>query len=480
MTGKPPAKDDGDSGVLRPYVEPTHDPLPPVESPPLGSAADSTPLAPPPPPPVDADTPAPPVPSAAAEGRPIEAEEPLAEWIPPVPAGAPPGQESKPGTISVSRKLIGVLALVVLGVVSGLAYLWQTSGSDSSATSSADVETPIAVPTTVAGESPDQDSATSTEPPTPTSAVTKDDLEAQIEDLESQLAAMPAPALPGLSLQRIVVSAEASFVSASDTSVAVVGPFGNFANIDPATNAVVAAGQVALGATRVIRTATSVWITDYSDSKLIWINPATNIVNQTFDFPGPDGLAKDGKSLVVSSFDNGLVARFDPAVGKIVEQVGVGGNPTAIAVGDQGGIWAAIFNTGELVRIDPATFTISDRIPVGAGPVGIALSPGTVWVANHDEGTIAEVSIAERKVISTIDVGEGPTELLVDSGSLWVAVTGAGDLLQIDVATGKIVTRTPLGGVARGGGPTGISAGAGSIWVAIEGEQSVVRVTLPS
>jgi len=281
-------------------------------------------------------------------------------------------------------------------------------------------------------------------------------------------------------MQRVVVSAEATFVSASDTSVAVVGPFGSFANIDPATNAVVAAGQVAPGATRVIRTPSSVWITDYHDSKLIWLNPATNVVTQTFDFPGPDGLAKDGKSLIISSFDNGVVTRFDPAVGKIVEQVDVGGNPTAVAVGPQGGIWAAIFNTGELVRIDPASFTISDRIPVGSGPVGIALSQGTVWVANHDEGTVARVSMAERAVVATIPVGAGPTELLVDSGSLWVTVTNAGDLLQIDVESGRIITRTPLGGVARGGGPTGISAGAGSIWVAIEGEQSVVRITPPA
>jgi len=462
-----PREEDDDSGVLRPYVGRPSEPLPPVVPPSLR---------PPPPPPV-----VPPKPTPPAEPVPpaVESSDLLSDWMSDKVDDTPP-HKSKPGTVAVSRKILGSVTVIAVALIVGLVYLWQSSGSDSSVTAADGVATPTTVPTAAAEGAAAQGSTTTTAAPSTTLANTVDGLQSQVQALEEQLASVPAPALPGASLQRIVVSAEASFVSASDTSVAVVGPFGNFANIDPATNAVVAAGQVAPGATRVIRTATSVWITDYSDSKLVWINPATNIVNQTFDFPGPDGLAKDGKSLVISSFDNGVVARFDPAVGKVVEQVSVGGNPTAIAVSDQGGIWAAIFNTGELVRIDPSTFTISDRIPVGAGPVGIALSPGTVWVANHDEGTIAEVSIAERKVISTIEVGEGPTELLVDSGSLWVTVTGAGDLLQIDVATGKVVTRTPLGGVSRGGGPTGISAGAGSIWVAIEGEQSVVRVTLPS
>jgi len=361
-------------------------------------------------------------------------------------------------------------------VIAALVFLWQTSGSDGSP---ADTAAPAVAPTTVAPAEGDT-ATTTTAAPTTTIANTVDGLKTQLEEARAALDASPAPALPGVSMQRVIVSAEASFVSASDASVAVVGPFGNFANIDPTTNAVVAAGQVSPGATRVLRTASAIWITDYQNGKLVWVDPVANSVRLIFDLPGPDGLAKDGGSLLISSFDDQAVVRFDPFVGKIVEKVDVGGNPTAVAVGPQGGIWAAIFNTGELVRIDPATFTISDRIPVGSGPVGIALSPGTVWVANHDEGTVAQVSMAERKVVSTISVGAGPTEVLVDSGSLWVTATNAGDLLQIDVTTGRVVTRTPLGGVARGGGPTGISAGAGSIWVAIEGEQSVVRITPPA
>lgn len=461
MTDTPPAEDQGDSGVLRPFVDHPHDPLPSVEPPRLS-----------PPPPDD-----PPVPAAPGwTGVPAPPTDPLSAGR---SVSAP---DRKPRTVVVSRRMIGLMAVVTVAVIAGLVFLWQSSSTDSSAAPAGSGIGPAVVSTTLGQGSGTEGTTTvtTTEAPTTTAATTVEDLRARVRSLEGLLAAVPAPALPGTSLQRIVVSAEASFVSASDTSVAVVGPFGNFANIDPATNAVVAAGKVADGATRVIRTPQYVWLTDYQGGQLVWVDPVSNSVKGVFAIPGPDGLAKDGGSLIVASFDAQMVERFDPAVGKVVEQVSVGGNPTAVAVGKQGGIWATIFDTGELVRIDPANFTISDRIPVGAGPVGIALSPGTVWVANHDEGTIAEVSIAERKVIATINVGDGPTELLVDSGSLWVTVTGAGDLVQIDLATGKIVTRTPLGGVARGGGPTGISAGAGSIWVAVEGEQSVVRVTPPT
>lgn len=509
MADTPSADYQEGSGVLKPFVDRPREPLPTIVAPEPPQPVVAQPEPSPPPAPESPEPPAPvapvapvavaPVPPAAAvHVAPQPIDPPLVEAIDPEPLLKTDGPPRRPaderllmlppdnsGKLVLSKKIFGIGMLVIAIVIAGLAFMWVTSGDDVA-------NTAPALPT--ATDVAPSDSTSADGGPTvpedsdqPGESDTADGdgaaieaLQAEVDALKTAIAAIPAPALPGSSLQRIVVSAEASFVSASDTSVAVVGPFGNYANIDPATNAVTAAGQVAAGATRVIRTPTSVWLTNYHDGQLIWVDPVTNAVNQIFDFPGPDGLAKDGKSLIVSSFDDGFVARFDPGVGKAIEQVGVGGSPTAVAVDGQGGIWATVFDTGELVRIDPSTFTVTDRIPVGAGPVGLAISEGTVWVSNNQEGTVVEVSIAERKVVTTLGVGLGPTELLVVGDSVWVAVTDAGDLVQIGISDSLIVTRTPLGGVLRSGGPTGISFGAGSIWVAIEGEQSVVRITPPA
>lgn len=435
----------GNEGLLRPFVDGVHEPLPPIIPP---------------------------------------------QFISPTLAGTDSTPSSSNvsvndhGGISISARLLGLVSVVVVLLFAVLVYLWQTAGDGGGSTIAAqsDLGAVPGEPTNAVGTGEILSDSTPLDNSVATAAdgLSTADLEAEVAALRDELSFAAVPALPGTSLQRIVISADVAFVSASAVSVAAVGPYGNYANIDPADNSVTAAGQVSSGATRVIRTPSSVWITSYHDSKLVWVDPVTNTVRYSFDFPAPDGLAKDGGSLLVSSFDRGFVARFDPGVGKVIEQVNVGGTPTAVAPGPDGGIWALIFDTGELVRIEPSTFTISDRIPVGAGPMGLAFSPDTVWVANHDEGTVAEVSIPERKVINTVEVGSGPTELLVDAGSLWVTVTDAGEVVQLSVETGEIITRTPVGGVAAGGGPTGISAGAGSIWVAIEGEQSVVRITPPA
>ena len=189
-------------------------------------------------------------------------------------------------------------------------------------------------------------------------------------------------------------------------------------------------------------------------------------------FPGPDGLAKDGDSLLVASFSEGFIARIDPADGVIIDRVDVGGSATAVVVRDDR-IYAAVFETGEVVKIDSETFEVVDRMIVGAGPVGLLPGSGDrVWVTNRNEGTVARVDFETGEIFS-IAVGDGPVEVSSAFGSLWVAVADAGELVQISFDDRAVVTRTPLGG-----SPTGLSVGAGSLWVAISGDRSVVRVRL--
>ena len=507
-----------DSGVLRPFVPLESEPLPPVEPSAVVVPAPPAPAPPPPapepvavapvapgdaawiPPEALAPTPAPmpatpeqivpsppPAPAEAVAAAPVAAASPqpapeVAAAPTPRAAAAPAPAQPAPAdassdSISLPRVPFLIGAGVVAIVIAALAALWLTGGDDSSPENAEDGS-----PSTSAAEEADADA---TGDPTTLTQADFDTLEAdlassqeRVTELETELLVQPIPALPGTSLRRIVVAADAKFVSVGADSVAVVGPFGAYAAIDPATNAVTATGQVASGATRVMRTASAVWTTNYGGSEIVRVDPIANEVLSTFPFPGPDGIAKDDGNLIVASHDGAFVARVNSADGEILDQVDVQGKPTAVAVTSGFGIWAAIFDTGELVQIDPDTFEITERVIVGAGPVGLTVHEGLAWVANHEEDTVAVVDLETAEVLETIAVGAGPTEVAVQGNYAWITVTDAGNLIQLDTTTFKIVTQTPLGASSRGG-PTGIAVGNGSVWVAVQGERSVVRVTLP-
>jgi DNA-binding beta-propeller fold protein YncE len=509
-----------EESVLRPFEPSEAVPLPPVEPskvvPEPPAVAEELPSPPPPPP---SPIPVAPEPSAptgqwAPEAQPVAAESDIAETVAIDPtvivpnavdevpdalddeadaaahAGAPvagslPDAVPATETITLPRKPFLIGLGVLLAALALFAVLWQTAGSDG-----ADSETVEAPPSSL----PVVDTSASTELTDELEAAARANEEA-LTDAQSQLATTederaslaaqveelsdrPPPALSGNQLRRVVVGADAKFVDALDDSVAVVGAFGGVSLIDPATNRVVANGNVAERATRVLRTRTSVWLTNYADNQVLQVDPSTNTVATTFSFIGPDGIEKDGNSLVIASFDGGSVARVQPDNGDILQLVDVGGKPTAILSSETHGLWVAVFDTGEVVKIDRESFEIVERVIVGQGPVGLAVDETHLWVTNHDENTIAKVDPSNAEVVWTAVVGNGPTELVSVNGSVWVTVTDDGALVEVDAESGEIRTRTPLGGASAGGGPTGISYADGSLWIAMQGEQSVVRVDI--
>lgn len=414
----------------------------------------------------------------------------------PVPALAGSGDSTAPlpaETITLPRKTFLVGLGILLGAVALFGLLWQTSGGDDGGDESAapalaeeatrmvdDSETPDPTDGGVPTDEVDEPDT----PASPEDDGLADDLaeaRAEIAGLEAAVAELedrPPPALDGSMLRRIVVGADAKFVSALPESVAVVGAFGGLSLIDPESNRVVANGNVANAATRVLRTSSFVWLTNYADNQLLRVDPATNTVAAIFPFEGPDGIDKLDNTLVVASFDGEFVARVDPNSGQILRQVDVGGKPTAVISHSNHGLWAAVFDTGEIVQIDPETFEILQRVVVGQGPVGISADPSFLWVSNHDEGTVAKVAPGSGEVMLTVEVGNGPTETAVGAGSVWVTVTDDGAVVEVDDDDGRILSRTPLGGANAGGGPTGISFAEGTLWIAMQGEQSVVRIDL--
>jgi Protein kinase domain len=72
------------------------------------------------------------------------------------------------------------------------------------------------------------------------------------------------------------------------------------------------------------------------------------------------------------------VWRVDPARNVVEDTYDVGGRTVAVAVG-AGAVWAPS-DDGSVIRIDPATGD-TERIDVGGAPTGIAVGAGLVWVS---------------------------------------------------------------------------------------------------
>ena len=507
MTDTPPESDNtagADGGVLRPFTPSELPDLPPVQGssvvipePQMATVADAAWA------PDEADQADEPAAAADAASPPAIADAPdvavpeVGQLIPddpePAVAAAPtvttmpePEGQSTAGslppaapaadTVTLPRNVVMIGAGVAAALIVALFFLWRSAGGDDGSTAAPSDDSAEVAESDTTADVADTDAVEAVDVTALENEISS--LGGRVGELEAELAAVPPPALAGSAMRRIVVAADASFVSLGNQGLAVVGPFGGYAAVDPATNSVTATAQVATGATRVMRTASAVWITNYADSQIVRVDAVANTVLSVFEFPGPDGIAKLGGTLVVASFDGGFLAQVDPASGDILNQLDVLGKPSDVWVdGDERWIWVALFDTGEVVKVDAETFEVAGRVTVGAGPVGLTGEAGVLWVANNTEGTAVSVDMESVEVLSSVAVGEGPTSTAIYEGDLWVSITDAGEVVQVDRETGEIISRTPVGSSNRGG-PTGMTVGAGSLWVAMQGERSVVRITL--
>ncbi|MDQ2965542.1 MAG: winged helix-turn-helix domain-containing protein, partial [Chloroflexota bacterium] len=130
--------------------------------------------------------------------------------------------------------------------------------------------------------------------------------------------------------------------------------------------------------------------------------------------------------------------------GRLVDQVRVGGAPTAV-VGEGRAIWVASSRANTVSRLDPRSFDIRQTIPVGDGPSGIAIGRGAVWVSNGLGGTVSRIDPAANRVVQTIRVGNGPVAIAYGLGSVWVANRADQTVSQIDPRTGSLVDTLAAG-----------------------------------
>ena len=133
------------------------------------------------------------------------------------------------------------------------------------------------------------------------------------------------------------------------------------------------------------------------------------------------------------------LVRVDPktrqTIGKPI--VVTPGRVAVVAFGS-GAVWVTGFEDGSLARVDPATGRV-DRIRLGGAPFGVVVSGGSIWVALRDRGMVIRVDPRALRVLHTTKVGDNPTGLAAAGGLIFVGNQTDGTVTRIDARTGETV-----------------------------------------
>ena len=103
-------------------------------------------------------------------------------------------------------------------------------------------------------------------------------------------------------------------------------------------------------------------------------------------------------------------------------------------------MWVVNRTDGTLSRIDPDTNSVSWSVGVGHDPTAVAVGEGAVWVAGGEDGTVTRVDPHGPRKAERFKTGSSPSALTVAGGSLWTAAIAPeaahrGGTLRADLPT---------------------------------------------
>ena len=120
--------------------------------------------------------------------------------------------------------------------------------------------------------------------------------------------------------------------------------------------------------------------------------------------------------------------------------------------------------------IDPATNEVVDDINVGVDPEAIAVGRNAVWVANKEDETVSRIDPKTRLVGGAIHLDDYPTDLVLGGGDLWVALGSSTAVQRVPAASNHALPPIAALGKAPACGSPGSSVafGGGFVWYACE------------
>jgi YVTN family beta-propeller protein len=218
----------------------------------------------------------------------------------------------------------------------------------------------------------------------------------------------------------------------------------------------------------VLVTPTRVWVSNYGDDTVQWIDPATNQAGPPIAVGhSPCGLAVGAGSVWVENYQSDTVTRLDAGTGAVQATIGVGRAPYDVTF-TAGAAWVTDWGSGTVSRID-ATTNRRTAITTGGNPTGIVAAAGRLWVALGGAAldragrsyTIAAIAPANGAVTDRLNAGQRPTWTATDGTGVWISDQATDSVIRVDATTRTVVGTQRLGAAV----PLDGDRAGGAIWV---------------
>ncbi len=216
-------------------------------------------------------------------------------------------------------------------------------------------------------------------------------------------------------------------------------------------------------------------VANYDDGTISVIDTANDTVINTFNVKkGPTGIAfsTDGSRAYVSNAYGLQISIYDVTTGdRIVTVPAV--QPSGIAAGGDGLVYAADPGSNQLLIIDPAAGLISATIPTGGSFNSIAIVPGgPALIASTTDGNVSFVDLASRKVTDSVSSGNGPYGIAVspDNRTAYVTNMNGNTLSILNLSTRTVVGRVTIGRMPAG---LAVSEDGRQVYVANSGGDTI-------
>ena len=197
--------------------------------------------------------------------------------------------------------------------------------------------------------------------------------------------------------------------------------------IDPKTLQVTAslATGVALAHGSVAASTDSIWLLTDDKTTLSRIDPDQNLVVGDIRLPaGCQGLTVAEKSLWIACPARNKVLRINPATNILEESIAVSGQPVAIAAGAEGVVWVLCRKDGKVDRIDGKTNKVTKTIELGVPDAEGSLAFGEGWLWVTQQGfPLARIDTKLETVVQQFygTAGVGGGAIVTSSGALWLS-----------------------------------------------------------
>ncbi|HWP92988.1 MAG TPA: beta-propeller fold lactonase family protein [Thermodesulfobacteriota bacterium] len=206
-------------------------------------------------------------------------------------------------------------------------------------------------------------------------------------------------------------------------------------------------------------------------------------------------VSPDGSKLYAADGLNNAVSVIDLSINEVVAIVGVGSNPSNIAIApDSSRVYVANLgtpdspdNTVSVISLiedkneDGELFFNITEVKVGVGPSGLAITPdgSKVYVTNSGSDTISVIDTSANEV-KTIPVGLGPGGIAItsndcESSKVYVANSADGTVSVIDVQNDTVIGDPIIVGIEPRG--IAITLDCSKVYVANSASNTVSAIT---